>query len=301
MLELNLPARVYVEEGARIEAAFVEACDWLKSLGVFAASNRFSMYLKLLRDFGREQPDSLQSDEGFRNYVGAMAEASELIRIRRWMGQIDSASYLDQLKKVTSGRPFKSQVGADPARDFAFELSIAARFLAAGYSVDVTSIADTIAHVGRQKVYVECKRVQSPSKVMKRLREAQNQLNIRLQADASSKSRGLVACKLTEVLNPEARIALFPHALDFRHASEKAMQGYVRENEDELKRCIGRKQLGVLFENNLHGVVYNDQDPSSEPAFMNCRGATLYYYGLGEQDVSLVTGMAPALSNQNIL
>ena len=103
MLEWNLPARVYVEEGARIEAAFIEACEWLKSLGVFVASNRFAMYLKLLRDFGRDEPDSHQSDEGFKNYIGALAEASDLIRIQRWMGQIDSATYLHQLKKVTSG------------------------------------------------------------------------------------------------------------------------------------------------------------------------------------------------------
>src|SRR5690606_37301139 len=96
----------------------------------------------------------------------------DLIRIRRWMGQIDSAAYLDQLKKVTSGKPFKSQIGADPARDFAFELSIAARFLAAGYPVNVTSVADTIAVVGKHKVYVECKRVQSPSKVIKRIGQA---------------------------------------------------------------------------------------------------------------------------------
>lgn len=301
MLELNLPARVYVEEGARIEAAYVEACDWLKSLGVFSASNRFAMYLKLLKDFGQDDPDSLKSDEAFQNYIRALAEASELIRIHRWMGKIDSKTYLDQLKKVTSGKPFKAQVGADPARDFAFELSIAARFLAAGYPVDVTSIADTITHVGRHKVYVECKRVQSSSKVMKRIAEARDQLSFRLRADASSKSRGLVACKITEVLNPEARIALFREALDFRRASETALNGYIRENEDELKRRIGRKQLGILFENNLHGVVYDDQDPKPQPAFVNCRGASLYYYGLGEEDVALVTSMAPSLSNQNVV
>lgn len=301
MLELNLPAQVYVQEGARIEAAFIEACEWLKSLGVFSASNRFSLYLKLLEDFGRDEPESLESDEGFRNYITALAEASDLIRLRRWMGKIDSATYLDQLKKVTSGKAFKSQVGADPARDFAFELSMAARFLAAGYPVDVTSIADTIAHVGKHKLYVECKRVQSPSKVIKRLCEARDQLTIRLKADISSKSRGLVACKITEVLNPEAQIALLPHALDFRRASETSLQGYVREHEDELKRCLGKKQLGILFENNMHGVVYDEQDPKSEPAFMNCRGATLYHYRLGEKDTDLVTSMAPSLSNQNVL
>lgn len=300
MLELNLPAQVYVEEGERIEAAFIEVCDWLKSLGVFTASNRFATYLTLLKSFRRDKPESLQSDESFLNYITALAEASELIRIRKWLGQVDSATYLEQLKKVTSGKAFQSQVGADPARDFAFEMSIAARFLAAGYPIDVTSAADTIAHVGRQRIYVECKRVQSPLKVMKRLGEARDQLLTRLKADMSSKSRGLVACKITQVLNPRGRIALFPRALDFRRESEAALQGYVRDHEDELKRCLGKKQLGILFENNLQGVVYDKHDPDSEPAFINCRGTTLYHYRLGEDDRRLVMGMAPSLSNQSL-
>jgi hypothetical protein len=301
MLALNLPAKVFVEEGTRIETAFVEACEWLKSLGVFSASNRFAAYLKLFEDFQRERPESLESDEGFLNYIAALGEASELIRIRKWMGQIDSSAYLTQLRKVTSGKAFKSQVGADPARDFAFELAVAARFLAAGYPVDVTSIADTVAHVGQHKIYVECKRVQSPSKVFMRLAEARDQLTIHLKADISSKSRGLVACRITEVLNPEGRIAIFADALDFRRAGEAALQDYARANEEKLRRCSGKKQLGILFENSLHGVVYNQTDPNSEPAFMNCRGATFYYYGLGERDARLVTDMAPNLSNQHVL
>jgi len=110
-----------------------------------------------------------------------------------------------------------------------------------------------------------------------------------------------VACKITEVLNPESRIAIFPRALDFRHASETSLQGYVRGHEDELKRCLGKKQLGILFENNLYGAVHDEHDPESEPAFMNCRGATIYHYRLGEMDMGLVGSMAPSLSNQNVL
>ncbi|TDS82155.1 hypothetical protein [Comamonas sp. JUb58] len=301
MLKLNLPAQIYIEEGSKIEAAFIEACEWLKSLGVFTASNRFATYMKVLHDFKSAEPDSLQSDEGFKNYIIALTEASDLIRIRKWMERIDSATYLQQLKKVTSGTPFKSKIGADPSRDFAFELSISARFIAAGYPVDVTSIADTITWVGKHKIYVESKRVQSASKVLKRIGQARDQLGIRLKADASSKSRGLIACKITDVLNPGLQIAIYPHAMDFRHVSENALQKYVQNNDDQLKLCIGKKQLGVLFENSLHGLAYNEMDPTSEPAFVNCRGAVLYQHGLGTEDESLVIEMAPNLSNQNVI
>jgi len=301
MIEFDLPARTYHENGAQIATAFREVCDWLKSLGAFSASNRFSTYLKIFDNFGSETPYALQSDDNFRNYVIAQGEVTELIRIRKWLDSVDSDDYLNQLKKVTSGKPFSSQATADPARDFTFELSIAARFLAAGYPVDVTGMADTIAHVGPYKIYVECKRVQSPSKVLKRIKEAQKQIGVRLSADASSKSRGLVACKISEVLNPTLNIPIYTNAMKFRIESENSLKAYIRENEENLKKHTAKKQLGVLFENNLNGVVYDEESLNPEPKIINCRGATFYYHNLGSEDKHLVHNMAPKLANQGVL
>ncbi|MCJ0972299.1 hypothetical protein MST27_02805 [Pseudomonas sp. PS1] len=301
MIEFDLPARTYHENGAQIATAFREVCDWLKSLGVFSASNRFSTYLKIFDNFESEAPYALQSDENFRNYVVVQGEVTELIRIRKWLDSLDSEDYLNQLKKVTSGKPFASQANADPARDFTFELSIAARFLAAGYPVDVTGMADTIAHVGPYKIYVECKRIQSPSKVLKRIKEAQKQIGVRLSADASSKSRGLVACKISEVLNPALTTPIYSNASRFRHESEKSLKAYIRENEENLKKHTAKKQLGILFENNINGVVYDESSLNPEPKIINCRGATLYCHKLGSEDTNLVHNMAPKLASQGVL
>lgn len=301
MIEFDLPARTYHENGAQIATAFREVCDWLKSLGIFSASNRFSTYLKIFDNFESENPYALQSDENFRNYVIAQGEVTELIRIRKWLDSVDSDDYLNQLKKVTSGKPFSSQATADPARDFTFELSIAARFLAAGYPVDVTGMADTIAHVGPYRIYVECKRVQSPSKVLKRIKEAQKQIGIRLSADPSSKSRGLVACKISEVLNPAPVIPIYSNVMRFRHESENSLKAYIRGNEENLKKHTAKKQLGILFENNLNGVVYDEDSLDPDPKIINCRGATLYYHKLGSEDADLVHSMAPNLANQGVL
>ena len=243
----------------------------------------------------------MNAPDGLERYINALAEASELIRIRKSLQEIDASEYLQQLGRITSGKAFKTAVGADPARDFAFELAVAARFLAAGHAVDLTSVADTVAHVGRYKVFVECKRVQSKSKVLARISEARNQLSKRLASSPSSKSRGLVACKITEVLNPEVQHAVFAHAENFRDASKALLHGYVLEHEVELKQRITKKQLGILFENNLYGVVHDNEDPKSVPAFINCRGATIYQAKLGAEDVALVGTLARGLANQHIV
>ena len=93
MFALDLPSRVFVEEGARIEAAFAAACEWLKSLGVFQASNRFTEYLKLLNDFRRGHDGLMNAPDGLERYINALAEASELIRIRKSLQEIDASEY----------------------------------------------------------------------------------------------------------------------------------------------------------------------------------------------------------------
>lgn len=279
----------------------MDACEWLRSLGVFHVSNRFATYLKLIEGARHGRSEMFDADQRFLDYVTALAEASELIRTKKALQQIDSDNYLTQLKAVTSGKAFKSVAGADPGRDFAFELATAARFIAGGYTVEVNSIADAVVELHGRKLFVECKRVQSEGQVMKRLSHARDQLATRMKANPSSKTRGLIACRLTEVLNPGGRSAVLPSPADFRRVSEVALQGYVRLHEAELKGRIGVRQLGILFENSLHGVLYDSKDPASEPAFMNCRGATLYHRGLGAEDEKLLKEIAPAISNQNVL
>ena len=59
--------------------------------------------------------------------------------------------------------------------DFAFELSVASRFLSAGHPVESGTLADVVAIVGRHKIYVECKRIQSDRKFITRVGEAAKQ------------------------------------------------------------------------------------------------------------------------------
>jgi hypothetical protein len=301
MIATDLEARVFEEEGQRIEQAFIDACDWLKALGLFPTGNRFATYRKLFEDFRVNRECIVKAPDGLRHYVNATAEASELIRIRKSLEPSGASDYLSQLRKITSGRAFRDSVGADPGRDFAFELSMASRFLAAGNNVDVTKMADLIVSVQSYKLYVECKRIQSPTKFFSRLREARDQIKVRIASDPSSKARGLVAVKVTDILNPESRHAVLTTADLFRHRSKIALHSYIGQYETDISACIAKKQLGIFFENSLHGVVHDESNKSSVPKFINCRGAAIYHRGLGNQDDALLQSFAPKLANQALV
>lgn len=301
MRTVDLPAKVFEEEGRRVEETFVETCDWLKSLNLFPRSNRYESYLALFEDFRLGRARLMDSENGLQKYINATAEATELIRIRRSLKHADSENFVRQLQKITSGRAFKNTVGADPGRDFAFELSIASRFLLAGHPVESGSLADVVAVVGRHKIYVECKRIQSPGKFIRRIGDAAKQANLRLASSPSSLSRSLVAVRVTEVLNPEARHAVLPTAEQFKVTSNTALQAFITAHEDQLKEKIQKKQLGIFLENSLHGVVYDTKKQDDVPKFINCRGAAIFYQSLGAQDEALVSSFAPGLANQEVV
>jgi hypothetical protein len=301
MIAIDLESKIFEEEGKRIEQAFIDACDWLKSLGLFPASNRFITYLKLFEDFRLGRERLMKAPDGLRHYVNATAEASDLIRIRKSLEPAGASDYLAQLRRITSGKAFRDSVGADPGRDFAFELSMASRFLAAGTVVDVTKMADLVVEIQSYKIYVECKRIQSATKLVARLAEARNQIRARIASSPSSRVRGLVAAKVTEILNPESRHAVFPTADLFREKSKLALHSYIAQHEIDFNPCIAKKQLGIFFENSLHGVVYDESTKESVPKFINCRGAAIYRRGLGSEDEALVQAFAPGLANQALV
>jgi hypothetical protein len=84
----------------------------------------------------------------------------------------------------------------------------------------------------------------------------------------------------------------------FLNDSKANLHGYIRENETEFKRRIGRKQLGVFFENSLNGILYNP-GTASIPKFVNCRGAAiLHKHDQSATDHGLLSEIAPKLTSQ---
>ncbi|KAG8155160.1 hypothetical protein [Burkholderia catarinensis] len=270
-----LPFDIVAGESKHVAAELDDACDWLESLGLILPGNRFAAYKRTINRY-LETEASEYGDKELHELVHALREAGDLIRIWRALENLDSTDFLTRLKKVTGGQAFKWNVPTDSSRDFVFELTVAARFLRGGYPVDLTGIADLVAHCENRRIYVECKRVKSASKILTRTREASKQLQQRLQADGSSLSRGLAAIRVTDALNPDGKLVIDRVVEEFQAICNASLTDYINQNRKFLVDQLTKKQWGILLENGVYGIGHDPMYPQDTP-FTFCRGATLIH------------------------
>lgn len=268
---------LHMKDG-KIHEELKAACEWMNSLGVrdCRKNDRFSQYLKIFKEFDGFSSTNLPSEEKFGIYVRTHTEAAEIIRIHRALSGISSDDFINRLKKITSGKLFKTRVESDPGRDYAFELSVASRFIEGGYEVNLSNLADVVARVDGVDVFVECKRIQSDSKIAKRIKEAQDQLETRFNSNASKKSRGIIACSISDLVNPDYKIRYYSGVPSIRLETEPLIKNYVKNLNENKVFAHKKRQIAVLFEAQFGGVrIPRDGDVDKIIGIIACRGAVM--------------------------
>jgi len=289
------PHSTLVQDGEEMVLQGKEAVEWLRSLGVSKPADRYHSYLRAFDKFKDDNCDNETITKRFHDFVNAHAEIYELVRVRSGLLQVDSQNYINTLKRISQGQPFRHIAENDPGRDYLFEMSIAARLLKAGHEVDLNQIADVVAVVEGRRIYVEAKRVKSPAKLASRVAEANAQLKKRLSRDTSSKSRGIVAINITDVINPNCDTVILEREQDVRKHHSAEFNGFVTANPELFHKGEHSKCLGTLIESSWQGMIVSDEN---DPKIFYCRGATFKLYRLTQTDESFVRRVIPKLANQ---
>ncbi|MBB5186917.1 hypothetical protein HNQ57_001180 [Zhongshania antarctica] len=295
----NIPYENYVRDGESVLAQYVEACDWLDEMGFNYKKTRFRQYKKSIDNFYSSinyGPAEGELESVFHEFLNAYSEATELIRLKGVMVGADFELYFSRLKKVVAGSAFRTESEKDQSRNFSFELSMAARFINGGFTVDLNHEADIVAVVEGVKVYVECKRLRSLKKLSANIKKANEQIKVRLSIDKSSRSRGLIAINTSDVLNPSNDMLMIDSVDNLQRLNSEQLNGFMEENEKALRTKEHKNTLGVFCEFTNQALIH-DRDPM---ALCNCRGANFYTYKEGGSDDILVRAMAINLANQNI-
>ena len=297
-LYIDPGAEKFIENSKEVERSYIEACEWIQSLGIDYKKTRFGIYEKDMEAFvaGKDQVEGDEdSKERIREFLNANMEAVELIRIKTAFEESDTGQLLENIKKMTGGQKFRNSSKADQSRDFAFELGVATRFIRAGYEVDLKSISDLVVTIDGRNLYVECKRLKSYSQFEKRAKEANKQIRRRIEQDRSSKSRGLIALNVTDVVNANAGVIVTDHVDKYRENSAAIMKDFVLEEKPKLSSKHHRKCLGVLTEFTTQGVVVSD-----DIAFVNIREGNILEYPLKQNEKEFLDSFWPKLGGQNI-
>jgi len=288
---------------------FSEACKWLsEEMGFPYKSTRMGDYERLLKTFinpNAKAPTDPELLHDFYKFMQATTEACQIIRLWNTFKSNEHQGLKERIKHVMSGKSLRSDAikknkkgqNDDPARDFAFELNVASRFLKGGFEVDLTDDCDVIVSIGKNKLYVECKRVKSLKKLGPRINSASNQINTRIGSNRKNKF-GLIALDVTDLILPEGTVSVASDVRLYDMEIQRAITDFTRNNQNVSDKNIGRNVAGVLFEYSSSAFFHNEEKDSSlgfgRSACMS-RKATQ-----SKKSLAIVSEFIDKIANQNL-
>ena len=262
---------------------FDKAIEWIESLHVKADVLRFAKYRKLLRSISgavqRGDMDAALSiwDEG----NNALFEAYSLIEIYHALSSTECASFVQGERRefvkgpehVRDENPAKS---TNSARNYAFELQVAARF-GIGEVVRLeldpafATVVDVPFRTPLGHLFMECKRPQGENSVEECYDLAQSGLRDRYAMFPDTVARGIIALDITKIVNPKGQL-LWIDSVD--EASALQIKGLRAEFEWDRrvweKPAKSEQTIGLYFHMAHLAFVRNPQ-----PALRYVRSGSL--------------------------
>ncbi|WP_274371145.1 hypothetical protein [Morganella morganii] len=150
-----------------------DSVHWIEGI-LGKKAQRLNEYLKVIDEYSKKSPGMI--DKRQLEISIALYELNGIRIIHRAFIKKEE-SIKTQVAKVINGVAFKYQFDElkdDKCREFLYELKIAAYLRLSGYEVNVSERADIIVN---KEIFVECKKIRSPSKIITRIKEALTQLN----------------------------------------------------------------------------------------------------------------------------
>ena len=190
--------------------------EWVKSVGIDVDKTRIGEYQRFLSYLASKTCKQDFSEDDSSRMVHALREIEELLWIQEGLKTQKLKGGMDVLKKILGGAPFaKDDSSIASARDFQLELRIASYFLQTGFNVDMDGDCDLEVLFPEGKLFVECKRLKSQKKVMKRAKNAALQLKNRYRSTKQQKY-GLAVFDISNIIMPNQGITSGPSGTGVR-------------------------------------------------------------------------------------
>ena len=187
--------------------------ELLINLGINAQHSRIAKYIEFLEAINKDlnfDPSKIFTethDDRFQSlqdwFVYAIREISELFWIYRALSIRMPKGVEEKLKLINSGRDFAAFDTNSTSRDTQFELRIASYFCSKDLIIDVSTETDIIVEFEKFFLYIECKRIHSEKKLMRKIYEANDQLKLRMPKKRGDKPcYGIIAIDVTSLAFP---------------------------------------------------------------------------------------------------
>lgn len=214
-----------------------ESDIWLASLGIVAKSDRWHGAVEMVSKAKaqREEIEGGSNLVSIPNYVPALFEALEVLRVKRAFSGTGSPALREKLSRAVGGPHSPSMEGPknSGARNTMFELVLAADWKTAGAELELGE-PDIRVRFGGATFAVECKRPFSARSVRANIHDAASQLATLLNAPGCADFFGVVAVSLSRVFNPDTRPWFAPER-EGKQAIDDALIELINRHKYEWK------------------------------------------------------------------
>lgn len=256
MFEQGTPPVVTRIGSNRIKAEFDVALRWMSSLGIKTDSGRLFEYKNVVTSWAALPP----SQDMFAAHVltpamrSAILESNMFVDVYRAFHDVspsELSGIIDKLKKAIGGPVDVADetTNSSHARNFLFEAVVAAKFHCPNQGIHtlLSAPGDTALTYLSRRVFVECKRIRSASRIEDNVRKACNQLADALNSDNTPRRGGLVALELSSIIPANEKSA--DEALLTRHMANQ-MDRFIESSSFDWQKVYPEKDrriLGALF------------------------------------------------------
>ena len=248
---MNIPT----ESFEAIFAQYSAAIAWMKGIGVNIGPGRTSHYEKIV-GYWKDAHKTATAEEGrkiFPNFVSSMFEIYDFVSIYKAFKEVpnDQLTLLTKkLQKAVNGPVNAAEETPDSttARNFLFEATVAARANRPdkGIAAILDAKSDTGISIDGKKIWVECKRITSTSKIESNARGASSQLEDILKKQVGSGHRGIVALDVSKILNSGDKIFVSDNDSALLSSVDQMMDKFITEFSPLWEKVYLRRSRKII-------------------------------------------------------
>ena len=248
---MSIPTQSY----ETLSEDYQNALRWMSGLGVKISPGRTQHYSKVIEHW-KTAYKSASEQEGkdfFPDFVSTASEISDFVDIYKSL-YLEPKCNLEhiafKLQKGVNGPIHSAEETSksSTARNYIFEALVAARCHAPNSSVNaiLDAQSDTGIKVGSKKIWVECKRITSLSKLEANVRKAKGQLIKVLSSKTGSSHRGVVAIEFSKVLNEGDKILVKEDDAILQESTKQIMDLFIRQYSNYWEKVYKSKTPKII-------------------------------------------------------
>lgn len=226
-------------------------CDWFSRCNIDISRGRLGEYGRFLENLVKlhESGDYKSIEAELDRHLNSLFEASELSIITEAFSDNQHAGIPTLLKEIASGTGsylLENTSSSNKARNYAFEVLVAARFQLAGIPVYFSDRSDVKTLFDDYEIFIECKRLRSRNKIDRNLKDAKDQLTKSFKRSTGARKRGIIALDITRLENPEFKLLITESSNHLEQSLVQIVTTFIQEELEQNYISIHNKILGIL-------------------------------------------------------